>query len=141
MLELPTDASSGVDLAALRRALRAPSVKACLLSSSFNNPLGCTMSDEKKKAVLELLAKRRIPLIEDDIYGDIYFGEERPKPFTALDAHGITIYCSSFSKTIAQGIASAGSRPGAIWKGSWRTSSPLPCAARVAAGGAGRIPF
>src|SRR2546422_4575576 len=102
-LELPTDASSGVDLTALRRALGAPSVKACLLSSSFNNPLGCTMSDEKKKAVLELLAKRRIPLIEDDIYGDIYFGEERPKPFMALDRHGITIYCSSFSKTIAPG--------------------------------------
>jgi len=103
VLELPTDASSGVDLAALRRALGAPSVKACLLSSSFNNPLGCTMSDEKKKAVLELLAKHRIPLIEDDIYGDIYFGEERPKPFMALDPHGITIYCSSFSKTIAPG--------------------------------------
>ncbi len=103
VLELPTDASSGVDLAALRRALGAPSVKACLLSSSFNNPLGCTTSDEKKKAVLELLAKRRIPLIEDDIYGDIYFGEERPKPFMALDRHGITIYCSSFSKTIAPG--------------------------------------
>ena len=103
VLELPTDASSGVDLAALRKALGAPSVKACLLSSSFNNPLGCTMSDEKKKAVLELLAKHRVPLIEDDIYGDIYFGEERPKPFMALDPHGITIYCSSFSKTIAPG--------------------------------------
>src|SRR5712691_2320739 len=52
-LELPTDASSGVDLTALRRALGARSVKACLFSSSFNNPLGCTMSDERKKAVLE----------------------------------------------------------------------------------------
>jgi DNA-binding transcriptional MocR family regulator len=102
-LELPTDASSGVDLTALRRALGTTSVKACLLSSSFNNPLGCTMSDEKKKAVLELLARHRIPLIEDDIYGDIYFGEERPKPFMALDPHGNTIYCSSFSKTIAPG--------------------------------------
>src|SRR5260370_13475380 len=103
VLELPTDASSGVDLTALRRAVGTTSVKACLLSSSFNNPLGCTMSDEKKKAVLELLAKRRIPLIEDDIYGDIYFGEERPRPFMALDPHGSTIYCSSFSKTIAPG--------------------------------------
>jgi DNA-binding transcriptional MocR family regulator len=103
VLELPTDARSGVDLTALRRALRATSVKACLLSSSFNNPLGCTMSDEKKKAVLGLLARHRIPLIEDDIYGDIYFGEERPKPFMALDPHGNTIYCSSFSKTIAPG--------------------------------------
>jgi DNA-binding transcriptional MocR family regulator len=102
-LELPTDATSGLDLTALRRALRATSVNACLLSSSFNNPLGCTMSDEKKKAVLELLSKHRIPLIEDDIYGDIYFGEARPTPFMALDPLGSTIYCSSFSKTIAPG--------------------------------------
>ena len=102
-LELPTDATSGVDLPALERALEATPVKACLFSSSFNNPLGCTMSDEKKKAVLEVLAQHRIPLIEDDIYGDIYFGEERPKPFMALDQRGGTIYCSSFSKTIAPG--------------------------------------
>jgi DNA-binding transcriptional MocR family regulator len=103
VLELPTDARSGVDLAALRKAFRATSVKACLFSSSFNNPLGCTMSDARKKAVLELLARHGIPLIEDDIYGDIYFGDERPRPFMALDPHGGTIYCSSFSKTIAPG--------------------------------------
>jgi DNA-binding transcriptional MocR family regulator len=102
-LELPTDAGSGVELAALQRALEATPVKACLLASSFNNPLGCTMSDEKKKAVLALLARHRTPLIEDDIYGDIYFGEERPRPFMALDPNGSTIYCSSFSKTIAPG--------------------------------------
>ena len=102
-LELPTDSRSGIDLTALRRALRARAVAACLFSSSFNNPLGCTMSDQQKKAVLELLAKHRIPLIEDDIYGDIYFSGERPKPFTALDPRGDTIYCSSFSKTLAPG--------------------------------------
>src|SRR5882724_2239273 len=53
VLELPTDASSGVDLTALRKALGATSIKACLLSSSFNNPLGFTMSDEKKKAMVK----------------------------------------------------------------------------------------
>jgi len=111
-LELPTDARGGVDLAALRSALGTASVKACLFSSSFNNPLGCTMSDERKKAVLELLAKHRIPLIEDDIYGDIYFGEERPKPFMALDPLGNTIYCSSFSKTIAPGYRIGWIAPG-----------------------------
>src|SRR5262247_2123637 len=102
-LELPTDARNGVDLTALRAAVGARSVTACLFSSSFNNPLGCTMSGERKKAVLDLLARHRIPLIEDDIYGDIYFGEERPKPFMALDPDGNTIYVSSFSKTIAPG--------------------------------------
>jgi DNA-binding transcriptional MocR family regulator len=61
------------------------------------------MPDEKKAKVLELLAKHQVPLIEDDIYGDIYFGSERPKPFMALDRRGNTIYCSSYSKTVAPG--------------------------------------
>jgi DNA-binding transcriptional MocR family regulator len=102
-LELPTDATSGIELPALEKALKEKSIKACLFSSSFNNPLGCTMSDAKKIEVLELLAKHRVPLIEDDIYGDIYFGNERPRPFMALDRRGNTLYCSSFSKTIAPG--------------------------------------
>jgi DNA-binding transcriptional MocR family regulator len=103
VLELPTDARTGIDLSALERALRGGAIKACLLSSSFNNPLGCTMPEDKKIAVLDLLAAHTVPLIEDDIYGDIYFGKERPVPFMALDRHDNTIYCSSFSKTIAPG--------------------------------------
>src|SRR5262249_4641070 len=95
--------ASGVDLEALERALETKSVTACLLSSSFNNPLGCTMPDGSKIALLRLLGKHDVPLIEDDVYGDIYFGAERPKPFSALDPSGDTIYCSSFSKTIAPG--------------------------------------
>ena len=102
-LELPTDATSGIDLLALEKALKRSPVAACLFSSSFNNPLGCTMPDEKKVKVLELLARHQVPLIEDDIYGDIYFGKQRPKPFMALDRRGNTLYCSSFSKTIAPG--------------------------------------
>jgi DNA-binding transcriptional MocR family regulator len=101
--ELPTDAENGVDLLALSRALDRKTVAACLFASSFNNPLGCTMPDSRKLAVLQLLKKHGAPLIEDDIYGDIYFGAERPKPFGALDPAADTIYCSSFSKTIAPG--------------------------------------
>jgi DNA-binding transcriptional MocR family regulator len=102
-LELPTDATEGIDLAALEKAVKGKSVAACLFSSSFNNPLGCTMRDEKKIKLLNLLARHQVPLIEDDIYGDIYFGKERPKPFMALDRRGNTLYCSSFSKTVAPG--------------------------------------
>ena len=102
-LELPTDAATGVDPAALDRALKGGSVAACLFSSSFNNPLGCTMPDDRKRTVLDLLARHDVPLIEDDIYGDIHFGPDRPTPFMALDRHGNTIYCSSFSKTLAPG--------------------------------------
>ncbi|MGA8094985.1 MAG: PLP-dependent aminotransferase family protein [Steroidobacteraceae bacterium] len=102
-LELPTDPAAGVDLGALERTLKQKAVAACLFSSSFNNPLGCTMPDDKKREVMRLLAKHRIPLIEDDVYGDIYFGAERPKPFAAFDPSGNSIYCGSFSKTIAPG--------------------------------------
>src|SRR6266446_1675130 len=102
-LELPTEATTGIDLAALAQALKSRRIAACLFSSSFNNPLGCTMPDDKKRAVLDLLAGYQVPLIEDDVYGDIYFGNERPRPFMALDRRGNTIYCSSFSKTVAPG--------------------------------------
>jgi DNA-binding transcriptional MocR family regulator len=102
-LELPTGATDGIDLAALEKVVRSKRVAACLFASSFNNPLGSTMPDEKKTKVLDLLARHQVPLIEDDIYGDIYFGKERPKPFMALDRRGNTLYCSSFSKTVAPG--------------------------------------
>ena len=102
-LELPTDPETGIDLAALERTLKQKAVAACLFSSSYNNPLGCNMPDDKKREVMRLLAKHRIPLIEDDIYGDIYFGADRPKPFANFDPSGNSIYCGSFSKTIAPG--------------------------------------
>jgi DNA-binding transcriptional MocR family regulator len=101
--ELPMDPSSGVDVPALEHALLGGSIKACLLSSTFNNPLACTTSQEKKLKILALLARHDVPLIEDDIYGDIHFSGERPRPFMALDRHANTLYCSSFSKTIAPG--------------------------------------
>jgi DNA-binding transcriptional MocR family regulator len=102
-LELPTHANDGVDIAALEKALKSRPVHACLFSSGFNNPLGCSMSDDGKRAIIGLLRRHAIPLIEDDIYGDIYFGAERPKPFMAVAPDADILYCSSFSKTLAPG--------------------------------------
>lgn len=102
-LELPTDARDGLDLTALESALESGRCDACLFTSSFNNPLGFVMSEEKKRSILALLKQYDIPLIEDDVYGDIHFGPERPRPFMALDPAADTIYCSSFSKTVAPG--------------------------------------
>jgi DNA-binding transcriptional MocR family regulator len=101
--EIPTDAVEGVSLAALETAISSNSIKACLFSSAFNNPLGCLTSEEKKIEVLALLNKHRIPLVEDDVYGDIYFGAERPRPYSAMVNAKNVIYCSSFSKTVAPG--------------------------------------
>ena len=88
------------------------------------------MPDAKKLAVLDLLARHDVPLIEDDIYGDICFGAERPKPFIALDRRGNTIYCSSFSKTVAPGYRIGWVAAGGILRASWMRRRPSPCAAR-----------
>ncbi|MBB1632389.1 PLP-dependent aminotransferase family protein [Cupriavidus sp. UME77] len=102
-LEVPTSPTHGIDIDVLARLLDTSSVAACVLSSNFNNPLGSMMAEADKRALLALLARHAVPLIEDDVYGDIYFGRERPKPFIALDGGANTIYCSSFSKSLAPG--------------------------------------
>ncbi|MFJ2990611.1 PLP-dependent aminotransferase family protein [Collimonas sp. NPDC087041] len=102
-LELPTDPARGVDVSAFASLLDTESVAACVLSSNFSNPLGSTMAEADKKTLLALLAQHAVPLIEDDVYGDIHFGRERPKPFIALEGGSNTIYCSSFSKSLAPG--------------------------------------
>ncbi|MGJ5179659.1 PLP-dependent aminotransferase family protein [Bradyrhizobium oligotrophicum] len=102
-LELPTDPASGVDVTALDKALGARRVAACLLASSFNNPLGTRTSDARKAEITRVLTRHGVPLIEDDIYGDISFGADRPRPFAAISPKADIILCSSFSKTIAPG--------------------------------------
>ncbi|WP_345777062.1 PLP-dependent aminotransferase family protein [Pinirhizobacter soli] len=87
----------------LSRLLDTKPVAACVLSSNFNNPLGSAMAEIDKKLLLKLLKRHDVPLIEDDVYGDIYFSSDRPKPFIALDGGENTIYCSSFSKSLAPG--------------------------------------
>lgn len=103
-LELPTHPQYGVDAEALAEALATRNVKACVFSSTFSNPLGSTISESKKRLILQILKSHAVPLIEDDAYGEIYFGRDKPKPFIALDGgDSTTIYCGSFSKSLAPG--------------------------------------
>ncbi|VWB29923.1 GntR family transcriptional regulator [Burkholderia pseudomultivorans] len=134
-LELPTDPTRGIDIGVLAGWLETGSVSACVLSSTFSNPLGATMAETDKRALLALLAAHRVPLIEDDVYGDIHFGGKRPTPFIAVDGGADTIYCSSFSKSLAPGDQPHRKRRPAI--GTTRRSSARPLrtgdAARVRA--------
>lgn len=103
-LELPTHPRDGVSLSHLEDALRKKQVAACAIVSNFSNPLGTCMSDQKKKQMVELLAYYQVPLIEDDIYGDLHFENSRPKAFKAFDREGLVLYCSSYSKTLSPGL-------------------------------------
>lgn len=77
-LEIPTHRRHGMSLDALQLAVDQWPVKACLLIANFNNPLGSCMLDDTKRALLTLLTSYGVPLIEDDVYGDLAFGPVRP---------------------------------------------------------------
>lgn len=103
-LPVTSDAVQGVDLAALGHALEDHAVKAMVMVSSFSNPTGACLSPEKRARLVALLADHGVPLIEDDVYGDLHFGAERPRPMRAWDREGEVLYCGSFSKTLAPGL-------------------------------------
>jgi len=102
-VEVSTHPCGGIDLVALEQALARHHPKACWLMPTFQNPLGCTMPEDRKRELVALLARHRVPLIEDDVYGELYFGERRPLPAKAFDADGLVMHCGSFSKTLAPG--------------------------------------
>jgi DNA-binding transcriptional MocR family regulator len=111
--EIPTNPRTGLSLEAFEFATRRKgTVKALMLTPSFTNPTGALMPDGNRKALAELCEKRGIPIIEDDIYGDIWFGEARPLPVKAWDKTGNVLLCSSFSKTIAPGFRVGWAAPG-----------------------------
>lgn len=103
-LEVPTHPRTGVSVEALELATRERQVAACLFVPNAANPLGSVMPDAHKQRVAALLAERAIPLIEDDVFGDLCFSAERPRPIHAFDTAGNVMLCSSFSKTVSPGL-------------------------------------
>jgi DNA-binding transcriptional MocR family regulator len=111
-LEIPTHPREGISLDAMEFALERSKVAAVALMANAQNPLGFTMPDENKKRLARMLDKHRVPLIEDDVYGDIYYGERRPLPVKAFDRSGNVMLCSSFTKTVAPGFRLGWVAPG-----------------------------
>jgi len=114
-LEIPTDPVTGISLVALEQALERWPIAACVLIPNFSNPLGVCLSDQHKQDVLRLLARFQVPLVEDDIYGDLPLAGPRPRPIKSWDLDGLVYYCGSSSKTL-----SAGLRVGWLVPGSFR---------------------
>jgi DNA-binding transcriptional MocR family regulator len=103
VVEIPTDPVTGADLDYLEQAITRFDIKACVFVANFSSPLGSCMPDHNKKRLVDMLAKKEIPLIEDDIYGELYFGKTRPKTCKSFDRKGLVLHCSSVSKSLAPG--------------------------------------
>lgn len=116
-VEIPTRPQTGICLDGLAEAITANAdgshpIRACLFVNNFNNPLGSCMPDDQKERLVAMLAEREIPLIEDDIYGELGFAPQRPKSCKAFDTQGNVMLCSSFSKTLAPGYRVGWCAPG-----------------------------
>jgi DNA-binding transcriptional MocR family regulator len=114
-LEIPMHPRDGMEVEALERAVATRRIAACVAVPNFNNPLGSLMPDDRKQRLLEILTARGIPLIEDDIYGDLHFGPQRPRVVQSWDRQGLVMLCGSFSKTLAPGYRVGWVAPGRFY--------------------------
>ena len=112
VIEVPNSPTEGLHLESLAHALKNNRIRCCVSVSNYDNPLGSTMSDERKQELVKMLAAAEVPLIEDDINGDLCHGSERPSVSKGWDRSGNVLLCSSFSKTLAPGYRVGWIAPG-----------------------------
>lgn len=112
VVEIPADPINGINPEQLQKAIKKFSIKAVVLVPNFNNPLGSCMPELNKKRLVDIINSHNIPLIEDDIYGELYFGKTRPKPCKYYDTKGLVMHCSSLSKSLTPGYRIGWTIPG-----------------------------
>jgi DNA-binding transcriptional MocR family regulator len=115
VVEIPTLPQSGMRLDALEDAIRRHAVRACVVMPNCQNPMGFVTSDKLKREFVELTGRYGIPVIEDDVYGDLAF-DGRARTVKSYDQRGLVLLCSSFSKVLAPGL-----RIGWVHAGRFRT--------------------
>ena len=102
-VEIPVHPREGMDLGVLAQTLEKHPVKAVWCMTNFQNPVGASMPEAKKQALVELLTRHQVPLIEDDVYAELYYAQQAPKPAKAFDTQGLVMHCGSFAKSLAPG--------------------------------------
>ncbi|MBO9616247.1 MAG: PLP-dependent aminotransferase family protein [Dyadobacter sp.] len=110
VIELPTHPLTGVEIDALKKVIH--KINVCCFTANFSNPLGSLMPDENKQALVGLLTDHNIPLIEDDLFGNLFFSGTRPKPCKVFDEAGLVMWCGGVSKTLAPGYRVGWVAPG-----------------------------
>lgn len=102
-VEIPVHPRDGIDLDILAQTLQRHPIKACWCMTSFQNPTGALVPEARKRSLVELLREHQVPLIEDDVYAELYYGPHAPKPAKAFDTEGLVLHCGSFAKSLAPG--------------------------------------
>lgn len=104
IIEIPVSYHEGFDVNYFEKVCMENNIRAVVLTPNFHNPTGICMKDHQKKKLLEISETFEIPVIENDIYGDLYFSDQRPACIKKFDVNGWVMTFSSYSKTLAPGI-------------------------------------
>src|SRR5262249_40510975 len=125
-VEVPTHPRNGVDLTVLERILDRERVAACWFMTTFQNPLGASLSSSALEQLMRLLSAHQVPLIDDNVYVDLYLTGQRPRSAKVFDRSGLVLDCGSFSKSLAPGYrlgwVAAGRYAESVWKRKIMTS-------------------
>lgn len=108
LVSAPVD-GNGVDADALERLIVEHRPKFVYLIPTFGNPSGALLSLERRRKILELAVRHQVLIVEDDPYGDLYFGEAPPPSLLALSAtvpgsRELLAHCGSLSKVLSPGL-------------------------------------
>jgi DNA-binding transcriptional MocR family regulator len=111
-IEVPTHPADGIDIDALAQIIGEGKIAACMVMPNFQNPLGFQMPDARKRRLVELLSMHDIPVIENDVYQELHFGDARPSTLKNYDTKGIVLHCASFSKSLTASYRIGWAMPG-----------------------------
>ena len=136
-LGVPASCSEGLDVTAFEKALKQHTIAACLLIPSFGNPHGANLADERRQAIVDIARKHEVPIIENDIYGELGFEQPQPRPLKSMLGAGDVILCGSLSKSLSPamrvGWAVAGRHAENVRRLKWITSITTPHVTSLAA--------
>lgn len=104
LLTVPTDPETGMDVEAVATHLAGPRRPAFIYAiSDGHNPLGVSLSQEKRRRLVELARQYQVPILEDDAYGLLRYDDQALLPMRALDDEWV-FYIGSFSKILAPAL-------------------------------------
>ncbi|WP_417594820.1 PLP-dependent aminotransferase family protein [Oceanospirillum sp.] len=103
VIALPMD-EEGIQPAALEQAIKAHNPAFIYTIPAFHNPTGITQSHQRRQALVKLAKDHHCPLIADEVYQSLYFGDKPPAPLACYDKSAPVISIGSFSKILAPGL-------------------------------------
>jgi DNA-binding transcriptional MocR family regulator len=111
-IEVATHPEYGIDVAALTAITKAQPIAACMVMPNFQNPVGFQMPDVRKRELVAFATKVDMPIIENGVYNELYFGNVHPSTLKSFDHSGIVLHCSSFSKSLTAAYRIGWTLPG-----------------------------